>query len=190
MKTGYYIPIALLSLSLLTVAEARQQAAACPMHEQHATDKSKATEPAPHNHAGHFDDVNQRGDQGMGFDHLKTTHHFVLSADGGAIEVAANDPKDTASINQIRSHLRHIAMKFSDGDFSTPMFIHDRVPPGVEAMKRLKSVIDYRYEETERGGRVRVSTHNDEARASIHDFLRFQIQDHQTGDPLEVSSNR
>jgi hypothetical protein len=190
MKIRNYLTIALLTLALLTVAEARQQAAACPMHEQHAADKSKAGEAASHNHAGHFDGVNTRGDHAMGFDHLKTTHHFLLFADGGAIDVGANDAQDAASVEQIRSHLRHIAMMFSDGDFSTPMFIHDRVPPGVDAMKRLKAVIAYRYEETERGARVRVSTRNDEARAAIHGFLRFQIEDHQTGDPLEVSSNR
>jgi len=193
MKTRHYITIALLTLSLLTAAEARQQAAACPLHEQHeqhATDKSKAVEPASHNHADHVEGVNQRGDHAMGFDHLKTTHHFLLMSDGGAIDVAANDANDAASINQIRSHLRHIAMMFAGGNFSTPMFIHDRVPPGVETMKRLKAVIDYRYEETERGARVRVSTHSDEARAGIHDFLRFQIEDHKTGDPLKVTTNR
>ena len=43
-----------------------------------------------------MDEMNKRGDKHMGFDHLKTTHHFLLSKDGGAIQVAANDPKDTA----------------------------------------------------------------------------------------------
>jgi hypothetical protein len=32
--------------------------------------------------------VNARGDQGMGFTHEETTHHFHLLADGGAIEQA------------------------------------------------------------------------------------------------------
>lgn len=130
------------------------------------------------------------GDQGMGCDHLKTTHHFRLLSDGGAIEVEANDPQDAASRDRIRNHLEHIAQMFADGDFSTPMFIHDQAPPGIEAMKRLKAVIAYRFEETERGARLRISTRNGEARKRIHDFLRFQIQDHQTGDPLEVSGNR
>ncbi|MEP7274499.1 MAG: hypothetical protein ABI882_23615 [Acidobacteriota bacterium] len=65
--------------------------------------------------------VNQRGDQVMGFSHEKTTHHFRLKTDGGSIEVEANDPRDTASRDQIRTHLQHIASKFSAGDFNAPM---------------------------------------------------------------------
>ena len=35
----------------------------------------------------------KRGDQAMGFSREKTTHHFRLFKDGGAIEVVANDPR-------------------------------------------------------------------------------------------------
>lgn len=45
----------------------------------------------------HHKGVEQRGDQMMGFSHDKTTHHFRIYADGGAIEVTANDPNDTES---------------------------------------------------------------------------------------------
>ena len=48
---------------------------------------------SPQVHAQHHDDINKRGDQVMGFDHLKTTHHFLLRPDGGVIQVEANDPK-------------------------------------------------------------------------------------------------
>ena len=44
----------------------------------------------------HFAGVNARGDQGMGFSHEKTTHHFDLLADGGAIEIEANGPTDAS----------------------------------------------------------------------------------------------
>jgi hypothetical protein len=37
------------------------------------------------------------------------------------------------------------------------------------------------------GGRIRIATESREALAAVHDFLRFQIKDHQTGDPLTVS---
>jgi hypothetical protein len=49
-------------------------------------------------------------------------------------------------------------------------------------MKRLKSTIKYRFENTERGGRIRITTSNREARSAVHDFLAFQIRDHGTGD--------
>ena len=78
----------------------------------------------------HFAGVNARGDQGMGFSHELTTHHFHLLADGGAIEIQSNEPTDTAGQNTIRQHLAMIAVRFSQGDFAIPMFIHATVPPG------------------------------------------------------------
>jgi hypothetical protein len=136
----------------------------------------------------HHAKVNERGDRVMGFDHTKTTHHFLLSPAGGSIEVAANDPADTASRDAIRGHLEHIASMFSEGNFDAPMLIHDQVPPGVPTMKRKKASIDWKFEETEAGGRVRVTSKDAEALAAIHEFLRFQIEDHETGDPTEVSA--
>lgn len=137
----------------------------------------------------HMEGVNERGDKVMGFAHNKTTHHFKLLVDGGSIEVAANDANDTASRDQIRQHLNHIVQMFSEGDFNAPMLIHGQEPSGVPTIKRLKGDINYRFEEMDLGGRVRISTANVEALSAIHDFLRFQINDHKTGDPTEVTSS-
>jgi hypothetical protein len=133
-----------------------------------------------------FAGVNARGDQGMGFGHEKTTHHFHLLVDGGAIEIHSNEPTDAATQEAIRQHLAMIAVKFSQGDFAIPMFIHATVPPGVETMKRLKSKITYEAENTERGAQLQMTTRDAEALAAIHSFLSFQIRDHQTGDSLEI----
>src|SRR5690348_4660769 len=63
-----------------------------------------------HQHNAHrVEGMNERGDRAMGFSHDKTTHHFRLTTDGGVIEVTANDMSDVASVEQIRSHLNHIA---------------------------------------------------------------------------------
>jgi hypothetical protein len=134
----------------------------------------------------HHAAVNQRGDHVMGFSHEKTTHHFRLYADGGVIEVGVNDPKDAASRDQIRMHLGHIAQMFAAGDFNAPMLIHDQTPPGVPALQKLKADVSYKFEKTDQGGRVRITTKNPEALKAVHDFLRFQISDHQTGDSLTV----
>ena len=130
--------------------------------------------------------MNERGDHVMGFDHTKTTHHFRLFADGGSIEVTANSPQDTESRDQLRMHLGHIAKMFGAGNFKAPMLIHDQIPPGVPAMQKLKSEIGYKFEETEQGARIRISTNSPEALQAIYDFLRFQIKEHKTGDALEV----
>ncbi len=136
--------------------------------------------------SGHTRGVNMRGDHAMGFSHMKVTHHFRLLPDGGAIEITASDPADTVSRDAIRVHLAHIAVLFADGDFTAPMLIHDRVPPGVPELQQLRAKVRYAYESIEDGGRVLISTRNARALVAIHDFLRFQITDHKTGDPLEV----
>ena len=101
--------------------------------------------------------------------------------DGGAIEVTANDRKDSASRDQIQMHLGHIARMFADGNFRAPMLVHSRTPPGVPTLEKLKSEVTYRFEKIDRGGRVRITTANAEALQALHEFLRFQIADHKTG---------
>jgi len=129
-------------------------------------------------HPTNQDEMNKRGDKVMGFDHTLTTHHFVLTKDGGTIEVSANSATDSESRDQIRKHLSHIAMMFAEGNFKAPILIHEQNPPGVPVMQRLKSDIEYSFEKTDSGGRVRISTKNEEARRAIHQFLRFQIKAH------------
>ena len=131
--------------------------------------------------------VVHRGDEMMGFSHEKTTHHFRLYADGGSIEAEANDSEDATSRDQIRSHLAHLASMFRAGNFRAPVFIHAQNPPGIEAMKRLRHEIQYKLETTEKGARIRVTTKDPEALRAVHEFLRFQISDHKTGDSLDVT---
>jgi hypothetical protein len=88
----------------------------------------------------------------------------------------------------IRSHLTHIVTMFSNGEFSIPMFIHDVVLPGVSVMKEKRTEISYGFEELPSGGRVRIKTTNPEALKAVHDFLRFQIEDHHTGDRTDIES--
>jgi hypothetical protein len=154
-----------------------QDMQSCPMHKEQMKNSSQ-----------HHADVEKHGDQAMGFPHDKTTHHFRLYSDGGAIEVTANDGKDTENIQAIRSHLAHIVRLFSDGDFSIPMFVHDQVPPGVPVMKEKRDQISYSLEEISAGARLRIRTRNGEAVKAVHDFLRFQIEDHHTGDATDVSA--
>lgn len=63
----------------------------CPMHREHATGHS------------HHASVLSHGDEAMGFSHEKTTLHFRLAPDGGAIEVTVNDANDKTSLEAIRS---------------------------------------------------------------------------------------
>ncbi len=141
-----------------------QDMQSCPMHKQHQAE------------------IEKHGDQAMGFSHDKTTHHFHLSPDGGTIEVTVSDIKDTNDLQAIRPHLKHIVTMFSNGDFSIPMFVHSQVPPGSTEMKEKRAEISYTFEGLPDGGTVRITTKDHDALNAIHDFLRFQIGDHDTGD--------
>jgi hypothetical protein len=134
----------------------------------------------------HHGAVEKRGDHVMGFSHERTTHHFRLYSEGGAIEVTANDPKDTSSRDQIRMHLSHIAGMFAEGNFRAPILIHDQTPPGVPVLQRLKAEVNYRFEDIDSGGRVRITTKNKEVLAAVHEFLKYQITDHHTGDCEDI----
>jgi hypothetical protein len=141
--------------------------ASCPMHDAHSK-------------------MNQRGEKAMGFSQTATTHHFFLKPDGGVIQVEANDPGDKTNRDEIRMHLTHIADAFAKGDFDIPMFVHDTVPPGEPEMKQLREKIQYLFEESPKGGRVLITSTDQDALVAIHKFLRFQIEEHKTGDKTEV----
>ena len=128
-----------------------------------------------------------RGKAVMGFDQDKTQHRFLLYEDGGAIDVRVKDAADTANRDAIRSHLPHIAQMFGAGNFDAPMLVHDtKNVPGIADMTRLKDKITYRYAQTPAGGRVDILTTDRDAIAAVHAFLRFQIADHHTGDPVTI----
>jgi hypothetical protein len=138
----------------------------------------------PHDHTAA---LNERGTRFMGFDQHATTHHFTLLPDGGRIEVTAKEAGDAASIAQIRDHLRHIAAVFAKGDYNLPALVHDtKAVPGVAAMKTHAAALTFEFVEVDRGGQVRITGSSSEAIAAVHEFLRFQIKDHRTGDPTIV----
>jgi hypothetical protein len=139
----------------------------CPMHDAHAK-------------------MNERGEKGMGFSQTNTTHHFFLSPSGGVIQVEVKNATDISDRDNIRLHLTHIAHAFENGDFDIPMFVHDTVPPGVPEMKKLRQQIRYAFEDTPNGGRVVISSTDKETVTAIHSFLQFQIEEHKTGDPMEI----
>jgi hypothetical protein len=66
------------------------------------------------------------------------------------------------------------------------MEVHARVPPGVPVMKESNTKISYRYESIDRGGKVVIQTDDADAVKAVHEYLRFQIEEHKTGDPLTV----
>ena len=164
------------SLPFVSIVAAQQHPAmpAGMTHEEHMAQMKKDAE------------MKQHGQMAMGFDQDKAMHHFTLTANGGAIGVSGNDAADLATRDQVRSHLQEIALAFRQGDFEKPLMTHGEMPPGVATMQRLKTAITYTFAASERGGVVRIVTSNADALDAIHDFLRYQIKEHATGDPVSV----
>jgi hypothetical protein len=168
---------ALFSLILPLSAAALAQHPAMPpgmTHEEHMAQMQKDAE------------LKKRGAAAMGFDQDKTTHHFRLTETGGAIEVFANDPADLEVAGQVRAHLKEISSAFARGDFGKPLATHNEPPPGVQTMQERKEALTFQYEETAAGGRVRITSSDSKATDAVHEFLRYQIREHATGDPLTV----
>jgi hypothetical protein len=168
--------LAILMLLLVAFGSAQKQAG-----------KSISTSPIEaQSHSGnsHDQELDARGDAAMGFEHTRTAHHFLLKKNGGVIQVRTDDAADADSRASIRKHLQHIARAFSQGDFQIPMLVHNQEPPGTEVMKQAKASIAYLYVELPHGAEVVISSADPKAIAAIHEFLRFQIREHRTGDPL------
>jgi hypothetical protein len=143
-------------------------------HEEHQLEMQKDAE------------LKKRGAAAMGFDQDKTTHHFRLSETGGAIEVAATDAADKTTVAQVRAHLKEIAGEFARGDFDKPLATHAETPPGVRTMQERRDRLAFRYENIPAGARVRIITADRNAADAVHEFLRYQIREHATGDSLTV----
>jgi hypothetical protein len=147
-------------------------------HEEHQAQMQKDAE------------LKKRGAVAMGFDQNTTTHHFRLDDRGGAIEVTANDAGDRATADQVRSHLKEIAAEFARGDFSKPFATHAETPPGVATLQQRRDALAFSFESLPSGGRVRITTSDAAVKLAVHEFLRYQIREHATGDSLEVAKRR
>lgn len=122
----------------------------------------------------------------MGFDVDKAVHHFYLLKNGGAIELTAKDANDAAMIKTLKQHLEMQAKNFEKGNFETQMQVHGKLPDGAPMLKKLRNEITYDVKSLDNGATLRIFSVNPEARQAIHEFLKFQINEHQTGDPLTV----
>lgn len=122
--------------------------------------------------------VATRGAVVMPFDLDKTHHVFDQRPDGGIESVVALDAKDSASIEQIRTHLQGEAKKFAVGDFSDPVTIHDANMPGVAALSAAASRLVVKYAELPGGASITFSSEDRVVVAAVHDWFAAQVSDH------------
>jgi hypothetical protein len=133
------------------------------------------------------EELKRRGLAAMGFDQDSASHHFILEPRGGRIVVMAQRSGDAATVEQIKAHLREIAASFAAGVFDKPFATHGELPPGAALMAERKEAITYRFEDSNLGGAVVIRTDDVSVLEAVHQFLRYQIIEHKTGDRLTVS---
>ena len=141
----------------------------------HAQAAPQPKKPAPRDTA--FAAMQERGKQAMGVDQYTSTHRFDELPDGGTIRLV-RDVDDSVGVAQIRAHLRDVARAFGAGDFSTPEFVHMQTVPGTKVMAAKRASITYSVLAVPRGGELRITTHDSEALAAVHQFLAFQRAEH------------
>lgn len=132
-----------------------------------------------------FAAVQHRGQLVMGVDQYASTHRFDKTADGGRIELQNNEG-DSAAVAIIRAHMRDIAQRFANGDFSPSRSVHAQDVPGADEMAARGHLISYTPRDLPRGAELRIQSADQEAVAAVHRFMDFQRSDHRAGgaDPV------
>jgi hypothetical protein len=130
----------------------------------------------------------QKGDKDrpMPFDDGKAVHHFYLLKNGGAVEVAAKDPSDKPTIDAIQKQLELQAKSYEKGNFDATATEKGKMPESVNTMKKLRKEITFEVMQMDAGAALRMFSVNTQARQAIQDYLKQQIEERHTGDPLEV----
>jgi hypothetical protein len=96
-----------------------------------------------------------------------TMERYLLDKAGGVIEVQTTQPDDKPTRDAVRLQLQQEA--------------RNGIPLTTQAMQQHKKKIQYRYENTTRGGRIRITAKSREALLAVQDFLRSQMSNSAKG---------
>jgi len=90
-----------------------------------------------------------------------STRRYRLDKEGGFIEALATQPGDSQTRDEVRQELQKEA--------------RNQIPLATPALKQHQKEIKYHYENTARGGKIRISTKSREALLAVQEFLHSQI---------------
>src|SRR3972149_3638225 len=122
--------------------------------------------------------VDDMGSQVMPFDLSLTTHIFEMTESGGIQQVIADDPNNSAQIGLIQQHIRHEAMRFSQGDFSDPTSLRGADMPGVQDLAAGAAQITVEYTALPNGAQITFTTQDLPLITAIHRWFGAQLSDH------------
>ncbi len=108
--------------------------------------------------------------------------HYYLVKNGGVIEITTKQPDDTATANAIMKYLESQKDLFDKGKNDSDNDVHGQMPAGLLTMKKLKNDITFNAVRQDNGGVLRIFSVNEQARQAIHDYMKYEIAAHATGD--------
>jgi hypothetical protein len=124
-------------------------------------------------------EVAARGAEVMPFDLQATSHVFTKTRSGGLQQVRVKNPKDAAQMRLVRMHLRDIATRFRNGDFSAPTAIHGAAMPGLAELKRAQpGAVSVQYRDLRDGAQIRYTTSDPALVRALHQWFDAQLADH------------
>lgn len=126
-----------------------------------------------------LDDIARRGVHIMPFNLEQTVHVFSKKEDGGLQQVVVKNQSNYKQIQLIRQHLKEIAEKFKQGNFSDPSMLHGENMPGLAALKKARlGEISIKYTALSDGAQIYYSVDNPALVGAIHQWFDAQLSDH------------
>lgn len=160
----------LITIVLLTVMLGSASAQAGGQHEHgtHETDTAGAA-------------FAQREREVMPFDLDATTHVFSKSGRGGVQQVKVIEAGDTDNITLIRSHLKNEQVRFSQGEFSDPAYLHGADMAGLAALQEAAAAghLEVRYRSLPDGAELVYVAAQADVVAALHSWFEAQVADHE-----------
>ena len=126
----------------------------------------------------------QRASRVTGIDSDRVQRHFYVLKNGGAIEITAKDANDEATIKAIRTWLKKESDFFTKGNYESAAAIYGKAPESTIQLKKLRDEVNFAMVQEDNGAVLRMLTVNPQAKAAIHEYLKFQIDQLGTGDPI------
>lgn len=130
-------------------------------------------------------EMNARFSKALGVSLDKVALHYYLVKNGGVIELASKDPNDTATIEAIQKYLQTQKDLWEKGKDPVTE-VHGKAPESVNLMRKLRNDITFYTAKTDTGAVLRMFSINNQARGAIQEYLKFEIEEHKTGDPPTI----
>lgn len=131
-------------------------------------------------------EVDARFSRAMGVSLDKVTVHFYLVKNGGVMELLAKDPGDNSTVEALQKYLQNQKDLWEKGKETAVTDVHLRAPESAATMRRLRNDITFYAAKMDNGGVLRMFSINDQARTAIQDYMKFEIAEHNTGDPTTL----